>query len=86
MSNLARDKQYDQLNQRSRWYSSQMWYVPFAFVGIIALGIDKSIAASYAFLQHLIGLIPICILGFIYFLEANVSFKDIRKAQEYNED
>lgn len=53
---------------------------------LIALGIDKSIAASYAFLQHLIGLIPICILGFIYFLEANVSFKDIRKAQEYNED
>lgn len=49
---------------------------------LVALNIDKSVAASYAFLQHLIGLIPICILGFIHFLEANVSLKDIRKAQE----
>lgn len=41
MTNLDKDKQYDQLNQRSRWYSTQMWYVPFAFVGIISLGIGK---------------------------------------------
>lgn len=45
---------------------------------LIALNIDKSVAASYAFLQHLIGLIPICILGFIHFLEANMSFKEIQ--------
>jgi len=44
MSNLDKDRQYDQLNQRSRWYSAQLWYVPFAFVGIIALGIDKASA------------------------------------------
>lgn len=48
---------------------------------LIALNIDKSTAASYAFLQHLIGLIPICLFGFIHFLEANVSIKDIRKMQ-----
>ena len=41
MTNLDKDKQYDQLNQRARWYSAQMWYVPFAFVGIISLGIGK---------------------------------------------
>jgi Flp pilus assembly protein TadB len=35
------NKQYEQLNERSRCYSSQLWYVPFAFVGILALGIDK---------------------------------------------
>jgi glycosyltransferase 2 family protein len=51
---------------------------------LVALGIDKSTAASYAFLQHLIGLIPICLFGFIHFLEANVSFKDIRKMQNIN--
>ena len=41
MTNLDKDKQYEQLNQRSRWYSTQIWHVPFAFVGIIALGIGK---------------------------------------------
>jgi uncharacterized protein (TIRG00374 family) len=51
---------------------------------LVALNIDKSTAASYAFLQHLIGLIPICLFGFIHFLEANVSFKDIRKMQDKN--
>ena len=51
---------------------------------LVALGIDKSTAASYAFLQHFIGLIPIVIFGLIHFLEANVSFKDIRKMQDKN--
>ena len=41
MSNIDPNKQYEQLNQRSRWYSSQLWYVPFAFVGIISLGIGN---------------------------------------------
>ncbi|MEA2077601.1 MAG: lysylphosphatidylglycerol synthase transmembrane domain-containing protein [Candidatus Marinimicrobia bacterium] len=49
---------------------------------LVALNIDKSAAASYAFLQHLIGLIPICVFGFIHFLEANISLKDIKKMQE----
>lgn len=49
------DKQYEQLNERSRWYSSQLWYVPFAFIGILALGIDKLTALqeplrSFAFI------------------------------------
>jgi len=51
---------------------------------LLALNIDKNTAASYAFLQHLIGLIPICVFGFIHFLEANVSFKDIKKMQDNN--
>lgn len=41
---MANDKwnvQYEQLNQRSRWYSSQLWYVPFAYVGLVGLGIEK---------------------------------------------
>ena len=49
---------------------------------LIALNIDKSAAASYALLQHFIGLIPICVLGLIHFLEANVSFKEITNAKD----
>lgn len=49
---------------------------------LVALNIDKSTAASYAFLQHLIGLIPICVFGFIHFLEANMHFKDLKNLQE----
>ena len=48
---------------------------------LVALNIDKNAAASYALLQHFIGLIPIVGLGFIHFLEANVSFKEITKEQ-----
>jgi len=48
---------------------------------LVALNIDKNAAATYALLQHFIGLIPICVLGFIHFLEANITFKDIQKMQ-----
>ena len=41
MVTLDSNKQYAELNQRTRWYTSQLWYVPFAFIGILALGIDK---------------------------------------------
>ena len=41
MSDDKWNTQYDQLNQRSRWYSSQLWYVPFAYVGIVGVGIEK---------------------------------------------
>jgi hypothetical protein len=32
---------YEQLNRRARLYSSQLWYVPFAYLGIIAVTLDK---------------------------------------------
>lgn len=41
MATLDSDKQYEQLNQRTLWYTSQVWYVPFAFIGILAIGIEK---------------------------------------------
>ena len=31
----------EELNRRSRWYSSQLWYVPFAYLGIVGLGVEK---------------------------------------------
>lgn len=41
MSDDKWNTQYEQLNERSRWYSSQLWYIPFAYVGIVGLGIEK---------------------------------------------
>jgi hypothetical protein len=35
--------QLGELNQRARWYSSQIWQVPFAFFGIAALVIGATI-------------------------------------------
>ena len=32
---------YEQLNQRARLYSSQLWYVPFAYIGLVGIGMDK---------------------------------------------
>lgn len=57
-----------------------------AIVGaLMAFNIDKSTAASYAFLQHLIGMIPLCLFGFIHFLEANMSIKEINKLKDKEE-
>lgn len=38
---------YEQLNQRSRWYSSQLWYIPFAYVGIVGIGLEKMLKLPY---------------------------------------
>lgn len=35
---------YEQLNERSRWYTSQLWYIPFAFVALVGLAVDKVLA------------------------------------------
>jgi len=32
---------WEQLNIRSRWYSSQLWYIPFAYIGIVGLSFEK---------------------------------------------
>lgn len=38
---------YEQLNQRSRLYSSQLWYIPFAYLGIVGIGLEKILQLSY---------------------------------------
>lgn len=32
---------WDQLNQRSRWYSTSLWGVPFAYVGLVTWALEK---------------------------------------------
>jgi len=45
------------LNERSRWYSSQLWQVPFAFLGIAGLLLGAVIDKENA----VIGIILLCI-------------------------
>lgn len=33
--------QLKELNIRSRWYTSQIWYVPFAFLGLMVVLLSK---------------------------------------------
>lgn len=35
---------YEQLNRRARLYSSQLWYVPFAYIGLVGIGLEKILA------------------------------------------
>lgn len=32
---------YEQQNERSRLYSSQLWYIPFAYIALVGLGLEK---------------------------------------------
>lgn len=41
MANNHWETQYEQLNQRSRSYAAQLWYVPFAYIGLVGLGLEK---------------------------------------------
>jgi len=36
--------QYEQLNQRSRWYSTQLWAVPFTYLGLTGYGFGKIVS------------------------------------------
>jgi len=58
--------QYNELNQRSRWYSSQLWYVPFAYIVIIGLGVEK-ISRLHKPLDSLAYLL-ICVFSFAVFV------------------
>jgi len=44
MTESDKSTKYKQLNERARWYSSQLWYIPFAYVGLIGIGIEKTLA------------------------------------------
>ena len=37
---------WEQLNHRSRSYSAQLWYIPFAYVGIVGFAFDKIASLS----------------------------------------
>jgi hypothetical protein len=43
--------QYEQLNQRARWYSTQLWLVPFTYFGLIGVGFEKINAFKETYLK-----------------------------------
>lgn len=57
---------YEQLNQRSRWYSSQLWYVAFAYMALVGVGAEKLI--NLPDLQRGIGFIVLSIFSLAVFV------------------
>lgn len=53
--------QLSELNSRSRWYSSQLWHVPFAYLGLT--GIIVANLASSCPSQQSLGLIVSALFG-----------------------
>ena len=43
--------QYEQLNQRARWYSTQLWVVPFTYLGLVGLGFEKISALKESYIK-----------------------------------
>lgn len=46
---------------------------------LMALGIDKSAALPFAIMIHLAGFIPITIWGLVYYIQAEISWRNVRK-------
>lgn len=47
MANEKWKTKYEQLNQRSRWYSSALWHVPFTYLGLAGYGSVKIVDMDY---------------------------------------
>tara|TARA_B100000900_G_scaffold247917_1_gene210947 strand:+ start:753 stop:1742 length:990 start_codon:yes stop_codon:yes gene_type:complete len=58
--------------------------VRYALEGVFQISASK--ALSYAIISHAISYFPLLVIGFIYFLISNVSFEDIKKSKEINEE
>ena len=58
--------------------------VRYALEGVFQISASK--ALSYAIISHAISYFPLLVIGFIYFLINNVSFEDIKKSKEINEE
>lgn len=57
---------------------------PFEWViilGLSLIGVDKSIAAPYALVYHIMGIVPITIIGFIFLFALGIDLKSATKRQ-----
>lgn len=63
--------QLKELNIRSRWYTNQIWYVPFAFFGLVVVLFSKIGTLKPDYLTVLLFLIPINIgIGVLFFMNS----------------
>ena len=58
--------------------------VRYALEGVFQISAPK--ALSYAIISHAISYFPLLVIGFIYFLISNVTFKDVKKSKVINEE
>ena len=49
--------------------------------GLSLIGVDKSIAAPYALVYHIMGIVPITIIGFIFLFALGIDLKSATKRQ-----
>ena len=75
---------YEQLNLRSRWYSSQLWYIPFAYVGIVGIGLGKILTLPYPL--NSLGLILLGIFSISVFVHVSaIKFYERRAVRSMQE-
>jgi len=75
---------YEQLNQRSRWYSSQLWYIPFAYLGIVGIGLEKILKLSYPL--NSLGLVLFSIFSISVFVHvSSIKFYERRTVRSMQE-
>lgn len=71
--------QYEQLNQRARWYSAQLWVVPFTYLGLIGVGFEKINALKDTYLRST-GLLLTAFLSLTVFVHVSAVKYYERKA------
>ncbi|MBD3393786.1 MAG: hypothetical protein GF418_16770, partial [Chitinivibrionales bacterium] len=54
--------------------------------GYLLLGFDHHVGRAMAVLVHAVGYVPVTLVGFIYFLKADMSFREISHAKEALEE
>lgn len=56
-------------------------YHSAVIITLSMFGIEKSVSSPISVMLHLIGLIPVVILGFIFYLESHIKYKEIKKQE-----
>ena len=57
------------------------WAIVF---GLSLIGVDKTIAFPYALVYHMMGIVPIVIIGFIFLFMLGIDLKTATKGNDIN--
>ena len=64
-THLTLGRQWDQLNQRSRWYTQQQWGIPSAFIALAAATTYTTVTSDLRSITAALGLAAVSALGLI---------------------
>lgn len=70
--------QYVELNNRSRWYTSQAWQIPFAYLAIVNVTIGVVVAKEEKWLA--IALFALAFIGVFVAVQSYLTIEGIRRA------